>query len=807
MPQREMAEDASMPLRWTKPSDFKGWAVFALGLFFILFGLPLLIGGARLMAIGGSWYYLPAGIAFITAGVLLMLRRRLGATVYAALFVVTVLWSLFEVGLNGWALVPRIFGLSILLLLVLAALPVLRPVRPVRRLVMTGMVGFGVVAVTLGVLLVNAGRPTLHGAGPVISTAPTGTRAMAVSADWPAYGGTYAAQRFSSLTQIDRDNVSQLERAWEYRTGDLPPERWGAETTPLKIGDTVYLCSARNILIALDARTGMERWRHDPVIADENIPYTAACRGVAYFAGAGAQACASRVIEGTLDARLIAVDARTGVPCTDFGDNGYVDTTRGMGKISPGMVSMTSPPTIVRGVVVVGHQILDGERRDAPSGVIQGFDAVTGELRWAWDMARPEHSGMPPEGETYTRGTPNMWTIASGDEQLGLVYLPMGNAAADYNSRTRSPQENQYASALVALDVTTGKPAWHFQTVYMDVWDYDLGSQATLVDFPGPTGPVPALILPSKQGEIYVLDRRNGQPITDVEERPVPAVGVEPEQRIPTQPFSLYHTLRKPDLTERDMWGISPIDQMICRIQFREATYDGIYTPPTTDTRWIQYPGYNGGSDWGGVSLDPQRGVIIANYNDMPNYNRLVPRAEANERGWFPRDDPRKPEGNPEVGGAPQMGAPYAVHVNAGWRMPFTGLLCKQPPWGGIRAIDLGSGKTLWDRPFGTARANGPFGIPSMLPLEIGTPNNGGPVLTAGGLIFIAAATDNLIRAIDIDTGRTIWQDVLPAGGQATPMVYELDGRQYLVITAGGHHFMETPNGDYVIAYTLPGRD
>lgn len=260
------------------------------------------------------------------------------------------------------------------------------------------------------------------------------------------------------------------------------------------------------------------------------------------------------------------------------------------------------------------------------------------------------------------------------------------------------------------------------------------------------------------------------------------------------------------------MWGMSPIDQMICRIQFKKASYQGQFTPPTADRRFIEYPGYNGGSDWGSVALDPRRGVIIANYNDMPNYNRLVPRAEANKLGWFPRDDPRYQaettgEGaKAEGAGDPQMGVPYAIDVNAGWRMPFTGLLCKEPPYGGIRAIDVQSGKTLWDRPFGTARKNGPFGIPSMLPLEIGTPNNGGSVVTAGGLIFIAAATDDLIRAIDIETGKTVWSDVLPAGGQANPMIYEQNGRQYLVIVAAGHHFMETPEGDYVIAYALPQR-
>ena len=301
-----------------------------------------------------------------------------------------------------------------------------------------------------------------------------------------------------------------------------------------------------------------------------------------------------------------------------------------------------------------------------------------------------------------------------------------------------------------------------------------------------------------------MIDRRSGMSLTPVEERPVPQGGVEPEQRSPTQPFSSYHTLRKPDLTERDMWGISPVDQMVCRIQFRRASYQGFYTPPTSDTHSIEYPGYNGGSDWGGIAVDPRRGIIVANYNDMPNHNRLVPRAEADRLGWAPRDEVRGDIGGAEGAGDPQVGTPYAIDVNAGWRQPITGLLCKQPPYGGIRAIDLRTGQALWDRPFGTARANGPMGIASHLPIHIGTPNNGGSAVTAGGLVFIAAATDNLIRAIDIDTGETLWQDVLPAGGQANPMVYAIDGREYLVIMAGGHHFMETPIGDYVIAYALP---
>jgi len=379
----------------------------------------------------------------------------------------------------------------------------------------------------------------------------------------------------------------------------------------------------------------------------------------------------------------------------------------------------------------------------------------------------------------------------------------MGNSAGDYLSSDRSEAEDTYSTALVALDVNTGKPAWHFRTVNFDVWDYDLGSQATLVDFPmrSGAGSIPALILSTKQGDIYVLDRRTGEPLTDVIVRSVPGGGVEPDERSSTQPFSTYHTLAKAPLSERDMWGMSQIDQMICRIQYRRAAYDGMYTAPTSDRRWIQYPGYNGGPDWGGIAVDTARGIVVANYNDMPNYNRLVPRKIADERLKVEKGS------SSHAALAPQAGAPYAVDVNAGWRMPVTGLLCKEPPYGGIRAFDLASGETLWDRPLGTARQNGPFGIPSYLPFEIGTPNNGGSIVTASGLIFIAAATDNLIRAIDLRTGATMWNDVLPAGGQATPMTYEHDGRQYVVIMAGGHHFMQTPIGDALVAYALPEED
>lgn len=784
--------------------------VLILGGLLALVGVALAVGGAWLAILGGSLYYLLAGIGLAASGYLLLRGRPLGAYLYLGIFALTVIWALWEVGLNVWALVPRVFGPAVLAILTLLTLPLLDAGRWRWKAAASAAAGVVALLVTGALLASLANRREVGPMPAQFAAAMADPSLMAAGTDWPAYGGTYSARRFSPLAQITPANVKQLERAWVYHTRDLPDEKYGAETTPLMVGDTLYLCTGMNILIALDPATGRERWRFDPKVPKEWIPYTAACRGVSYFAVPGAAAnepCAARIIEGTLDGRIIAVDARTGRPCAGFGANGQADIKPGMGPVFPGMVSITSPPTIVRGVVVTGHQVLDGQQRNAPSGVVQGFDAVTGERRWAWDMKNPGWGKDPPPGQTFARGTPNMWTIASGDEGLGLVYLPMGNSAVDYWSSTRSPEENEYATSLVALDVTTGRPRWHFRAVHKDVWDYDFGGQASLVDFPVGAGTVPALVLPSKQGDMYILDRRTGRSLFPVQERRVPQGGVEPAQRSPTQPYSTYHTLAFPKLEERDMWGMSPIDQMVCRIQYRRAVYDGMYTPPRTE-RTVQYPGYNGGTDWGGVAVDPVRGIIVANYNDMPNYVRLVPRKEANRMGWAPRSEARGGSmgSGAEGAGDPQWGSPYAVDVNAGWRMPFTGMLCKQPPYGGIRAIDLRTGRTIWDRPFGTARRNGPFGIPSMLPFEIGTPNNGGAVVTGGGLIFIAAATDNLMRAIDIRTGKTLWQDVLPAGGQASPMTYETGGRQYVVMMAGGHHFMETPIGDEVIAYALPDR-
>jgi quinoprotein glucose dehydrogenase len=766
-----------------------------------------------------------AGFGLIATGIFLFRGSMIAVWIYLVTFVFTLVWALWERGFNGWAQVPRLLGPAILFVLILLTIPVLRRLDLARsRGVMRGSVAASAMLVAVGlagmahplfqppaVIAQDTAAPSEPSAPSTEPSEEPAAPAVAVSqaaleagADWPAYGGTYHATRFSPLAEITPENVSGLEQVWEFSTGDLPEddEGYSPENTPLKVGDTIFVCSAMGIVIGLDAASGREEWRYDPEVADDAIPYGATCRGVAYYQVPDApsgELCAARIIWGTLDARLIAVDAATGQLCPDFGTGGEVNLETGIGDTVPGWYAVTSPPTIVRGVAVIGAQVRDGQDENAPSGVVRGYDAVTGAFLWAWDLGNPGVTTEPPEGEVYTRGTPNMWTIASGDEELGYVYLPLGNSSVDYYGSNRSELENEFATSLVAVDVTTGRDVWHFRTVNNDIWDYDLGSQATLIDFPAEGGTVPALVLPSKQGDMYVLDRRTGESLFPVEQRETPRGGVEPEYLAETQPFSAYHTLAKRNLTEADMWGATPIDQLWCRIQFRQAAYEGIYTPPTTDRFWIQYPGYNGGSDWGGIAIDPTRGIIVANYNDMPNHNRLLTREEADAQGIRPINAPGGASGS----GA-QAGSPYAIKVNAGWRVEWTGLLCKEPPYGGIRAIELATGRTLWDQPFGSARKNGPFGIPSMLPFAIGTPNNGGSVLTASGLIFIAATTDDMFRAISTETGETLWETALPAGGQSSPFMFEVEGKQYVGLMTGGHHFMETPIGDQVIAWALP---
>jgi len=632
--------------------------------------------------------------------------------------------------------------------------------------------------------------------------------------DWPAYGRDDKATRYSPLTELNPETVKRLEPAFVYHTGSYPPpgqaNKWAAETTPIKVGDGLYMCSAQNDIMKLDPATGKEIWRRNLGVKYEAIPYTAACKGVTYFTSSvvpEGEPCHNRIIEGTLDMRLVAVDAATGAFCPAFGHNGQVNLMQGLGESVPGFVAMTAPPPVVNGVVVVNHEVLDGQRRWAPSGVIRGYDAESGKFVWAWDVGNPDDHNPPTGNRHYSRGTPNSWAAMTGDNEQGLVYVPTGNSGGDYFSGLRSPAENAVSTSVVALDVKSGSPRWVYQTTRKDVWDYDMGSQVTMMDMPGSDGtPTPALIVPTKRGQTFVLDRRTGKPILPVEERPAPAGNVPGDSRAPTQPWSVgMPALRMPELKEKDMWGMSPIDQLYCRIKFRSAHYDGEFTAPSLDKPWIMYPGNNGGSDWGSMSYDPNTGILVANWNASPMYAQLITRRKADSLGLMPIDDPNyKPGAGAAEGNGPMEGTPYAIAIAPFWN-PVTKMLCHRPPYGMITAIDMKHGqKVLWQHPLGTARANGPWGLPTGLSWEIGTPNNGGSVVTAGGLIFIAAATDNMIRAIDEHTGKVVWSAVLPGGGQANPMTYEANGHQYVAIMAGGHHFMMTPITDQLVVYALP---
>ncbi|KAB7893321.1 membrane-bound PQQ-dependent dehydrogenase, glucose/quinate/shikimate family [Rouxiella sp. S1S-2] len=775
------------------------------------FGVLLIIAGAVLASLGfklvrlhGSPYYLIIGGVWLLSGLLTLLRRSSGIYLYILSFIATLVWALWESGLNGWALVPRL-DLPLLFLLFAVLLMPARSSEDKKAYRRYGVALFVFTVAGLGVAVPLAQKPYS------VETATTQPGSYfdevtkPASQDWPTYGGGHGAQRFSALSQITPANVSQLHRVWTYRTGEDHSPNFGNELTPIKVGDTVYGCTIRHKIFAVNAASGKQIWMFDPKTPAEFSPPNSACRGVSYYANPQAQAgkmCAARIIVGTLDAKIVAVDAHTGQLCEDFGNHGFVDLMQGLGNWPAGIVSITAAPTIVRGIVVSGQQVMDGQLRSAPSGVVRGYDAVTGQMRFAWDMEQPEIKTIPAEGKTYSLGTPNMWSTAVGDEKLGLIYLPMANSAGDYYSSTRMPEERKYSSGITALDVTTGKPRWVYQFVKNDVWDYDTPAQPSLVDFPTAKGPVPALIVTTKQGDLWVLDRRTGEPLHKVDDQSVPQGGVEPAERAPTQRRSLYSHTQKPNLTEKMMWGISPIDQLVCRIQYRAANYQGIFTPPSANKPWIEYPGNNGGSDWGSISVDVHNGVIIENYNDLPSYSKLVPRAVDDALGVFWMGDSRYK--NPPPGrNRPQAGLPYGQDVNTGW-VSNIGVICKQPPFGMIKAIDLGTGKTLWDRPLGTAEKNGPWGLHSMLPIEIGLPNNGGVLTTTSGLAFIGATTDDYLRAIDVKTGNTLWKDSLPAGGQATPMTYEVNGRQFVIIMAGGHHGMMTPEGDYVIAYALP---
>ncbi|MEC9375561.1 MAG: pyrroloquinoline quinone-dependent dehydrogenase [Pseudomonadota bacterium] len=633
------------------------------------------------------------------------------------------------------------------------------------------------------------------------------TSVLAESHGWPNYGGEEGGGRYSALNQINRENVADLELAWSYRTGaqirnPALSALSGYQATPILLpkeaGGYLVTCTPFNRVIALNPSTGEEIWTFDPKI--NLIPYAGRfnCRGVTQWRDSeldASEVCAFRIVLATNDRRLMAIDATNGEFCKDFGKDGQIDVTPIITKIQPqnqlrGMQLM-SPVAIINNVIVIGGTANKFKDVSSMNGALRGFDVRTGENIWTFDtLIRGEDN---PQSTPDNIGGANVWTTMSWDSERDLLFAPTASPAPNFYGALR-PGDNRYANSVLAIKASTGELKWHFQVVHHDVWDWDIPTHPLLVDITRDGIKTPVVVVLTKTGVVFVLDRETGEPFWDIEERPVPTDGIPGDQLSPTQPFPVKPPpLMRHTLTPEDAWGFTVFDRNACRDKIASMRHGGYYEPPSVEGT-VMFPMVGGGMNWGGGSFDPERNILVTPVAQVPYFIRLVPNDEIEETDDFMAGMPMGPPNFIK-------GADYGLHQ--GPLMSPSMSPCTAPPWYMLVATDLEKGEILWKTPLGVIDKLVPGGI-LPLPLEFGTPSSGGGIVTAGGLIFIGASYDERFRAFDIESGKKVWETITPFSANATPMTYEVEGRQYVVVSAGGHSWAPLPKGDYILAFALP---